>query len=255
MDKLKTIGVGGFPLVLDDLRQFFGRLDSPSEGMYQAFNNLLRGFGDNFIVQGCVLGGSSGAFTLTEGWILLDGELIKVDAQSAFDEATDNTFVKSTTFNSRGTKTFLNGSIIETYEINRANISGSGGSLAFDANTFFDLSNQASSLPDTGIKILNKKIIEIGDWNMDATGAIIVLHGLTDFLKVRSITAMIINDDSTLIDTLDKFTSSNQQSEGGIGSVSDMVVSLVRKTSGIFDSTSYDSTSFNRGFITVEFES
>lgn len=256
MDKLKTTDLGGFPFVLNDIRQFLGRLTSPANhGIYQAFNNILGGFGTDFIVQGCVLSGSTGAFSITEGWILLNSELIKVDAQGPFDEAVNGTFTKLTTFDSRGNKEFLNGSIADTYEKNRGVISGLAGTLDFNGNTFFGLSNQASSLPDTGIKILNKKIIEIGDWNMDTTGAIIVLHGLTDFLKVRSITAMIINDDSTLIDTLDKFTSSNQQSEGGIGSVSDTVVSLVRKTSGIFDSTSYDSTSFNRGFITVEFES
>lgn len=132
MDKLFTRGVGGFPLVLDDLRQFFGRLDDPSEGIYQAFNNLLRGFGDNFIVQGVVASGTTPNVAITEGWVLLNGELIKVDAQTGIDTATDNKFVKVTTFNSRGTKTFLNGSIIETYEINRAVVQGTSGNLDFD---------------------------------------------------------------------------------------------------------------------------
>jgi len=124
--------VGGFPLVLDDLRWFLGQLTAPNQqGIYQAFNNLLRGFGDDFIIQGCVLGGVSGAFTLTEGWILLDGELLKVDAQAAFDQAINNTFVKVTTFDSRGNKTFQNAAIEDTYEKNRANISGSSGNLSF----------------------------------------------------------------------------------------------------------------------------
>ena len=65
---------------------------------------------------------------------------------------------------------------------------------------------------------------------------------------------MIVSDDSTLNDPLDKFTSSNQQSEGGIGSVFSTAIGLVRKTGGIFDSALYDSTSFNRGFIIIEFE-
>lgn len=139
MDKLKTTNVGGFPLVLNDLRWFFGRLGTPDEGIYQAFNNLLRGFGDNLIIQGCVEGGAPGAITLTEGWILLDGELIKVDAQTAFNEATDNKFVKGTTFDARGNKEFQNGSIDGTYEKNRADITGTVGNLAYNGERISDI--------------------------------------------------------------------------------------------------------------------
>ena len=96
MDKLKTISTGGFPFVLDDIRQFLGRL-SGSQGIYQAFNNLLRGFGDNFIVQGVVASGSSPSVAITEGWVLLNGELIKVDAQTGINTTTNNKFVKVTT--------------------------------------------------------------------------------------------------------------------------------------------------------------
>lgn len=147
MNKLLTndTKVGGFPLVLDDIRWFTGQLKAPNQqGVYQAFNNLLRGFGDNFIVQGCVEGGSPGAVTLTEGWILLAGELLKVDAQAAFNEAADNTFVKVTTFDSRGNKTFQNGAIEDVYEINRGNISGSGGTLAYNADTLAILTGQTA---------------------------------------------------------------------------------------------------------------
>ena len=252
MDKLKTSALGGFPFVLDDIRQFLGRLTSPANhGIYQAFNNLLRGFGDNFIVQGVVLSGSTGAFSITEGWVLLDGELIKVDAQGPFDEANDSKFVKVTTFDPRGNKDFLNGSTADTYEKNRAIVQGTSGNLDFDDNTFFDLSNQATSLPDTGIKILKKKIIDIGDWNMDATDSILVGTGITDFLNIRTADVMIISDDSGFLTPLDIFTS---QTEGGIGTFFSNFITLVRRSGGFFDSTAYNATTFNRGFITIEFE-
>ena len=83
MDKLKTTDLGGFPFVLDDIRQLLGRLTSPANhGIYQAFNNLLRGFGDNLIVQGVVASGTTPNISITEGWVLLDGELITVVAQT-----------------------------------------------------------------------------------------------------------------------------------------------------------------------------
>lgn len=147
MDKLKTISVGGFPLVLDDLRQFFGRLGAPSEGIYQAFNNILRGLGDNVILQGVVVSGTTPNVAITEGWVLLDGELIKVDAQTGIDTTTDNKFVKETTFDSRGTKTFLNGSINETYEKNRAVVQGTSGNLDFDELNFGQWDNDITPNP------------------------------------------------------------------------------------------------------------
>lgn len=255
MDKFRTDLLGGLPFVLDDIRQFLGRLTSPANhGIYQAFNNMLGGFGTDFIVQGCVVSGSTGAFSITEGWILLSSELIKVDAQGPFDEAVDGTFTKVTTFDPRGNKDFLNGSTADTYEKNRGVISGLGGTLAFNANTFFDLSNQASSLPDTGVKILNKKIIEIGDWNMDTTASILVGTGITDFLNIRTVDAMIISDDSAFLTPIDIFTSGNNQSEGGIGALFSNFITLVRRSGGFFESTAYNATSFNRGFITIEFE-
>lgn len=139
MDKFKTTAVGGLPHTLNDFRQFLGRLDVPSEGIYQAFNNLLRGFGDNFIIQGCVASGTTPNVAITEGWIILAGELIKVDAQTGINTTTDNTFIKVTGFDSRGTKTFLNSSINETYEKNRGVVNGVAGTLAFNGDTLNDI--------------------------------------------------------------------------------------------------------------------
>ena len=255
MDKFKTIGVGGLPHTLNDFRQFLGRLDAPSEGIYQAFNNLLRGFGDNFIVQGVVASGTTPNVAITEGWVLLDGELIKVDAQTGINTTTNNKFVKVTTFDSRGTKTFLNGSINETYKKNRAVVQGTAGNLAFNGNTFFDLSNQANSLPDTGIKILNKKVIEIGDWNMDTTSSLNVTHGI-DHTKIRMITVIIQDDNSIAIIPLNEGGSeTNTAPNGAINIIISSFITLKRLTGGVFDNTSYDSTPFNRGWITIEFES
>lgn len=259
MDKLKTTPLGGFPFVLDDIRQFLGRLTSPANhGIYQAFNNILGGFGTDFIVQGCILSGSTGAFSITQGWILLGGELIKVDAQGPFDEAVDGTFTKVTTFDSRGNKQFLNGTIADTYEKNRGVLSGLAGSLAFDADRFAEL-NIAETLSASsvvGTVRVKTKIVEIGDWNMVASGAITVSLGLTasEVKKIRFAKVNIIDDSSTFFDPLDKFTTANQNIEGGIGGFVGTGLILVRKTGGVFDDAIYDSTSFNRGFITVEYE-
>lgn len=196
MDKFKTIGLGGLPLVLDDLRWFFGRLGSPNEGMYQAFNNLLRGFGDNLIVQGVVASGTTPNVAITEGWVILDGELIKVDAQTGIDTSTDNKFVKVTTFDSRGNKTFQNATVEDTYEKNRAVVQGTTGNLSFDGDAIgiwqedaFDASDYTS---DTGTWVLTDFFTEVRTFllgkmmtmSVNITASTIG-SGPTDFVKIK----------------------------------------------------------------------
>lgn len=255
MDKLKTSALGGLPFVLDDIRQFLGRLTTPTNhGIYQAFNNILRGYGDDFIVQGCVLSGGTGSFSITEGWILLSGELIKVDAQGPFDEAVDGTFVKVTTFDSRGNKNFLNGSIADTYEKNRGVLSGLAGTLDFDGNTFFSLSNQA--IFGSGIVTLQKKVISIGTWDMDAdqTLPIPVVHGITDILKIRSVNVMIRDDNGTIVRPLNAYDNSLPGMAGGIISIGTTSIAMQRRLNSIFDATTHNSTGFDRGNMIIEFE-
>lgn len=248
MDKLKTTDLGGFPFVLNDIRQFLGRLTSPANhGIYQAFNNILRGFGDNFIVQGVVASGTSPNVAITEGWVLLDGELIKVDAQSSINTTTNNKFVKSTTFDPRGNKSFLNGSIADTYEKNRAVVQGTTGNLDFDDNTFFSLSNQAAF--SGGIVTLQKSVIEIGTWNMDTTTSINVAHGLTDITKLRRADVIIQDDSGGNVWKLD----TGSPPAGSIEAFGSVNVNLFRSGSGLFDDPLFDGSG-NRGWLTLEFE-
>lgn len=260
MDKLVTTDLGGFPFVLDDIRQFLGRLTSPANhGIYQAFNNLLRGFGDNFIVQGVVLSGSTGAFSITEGWILLSGELIKVDAQGPFDEATDSTFVKVTTFDSRGNKSFLNGSVADTYEQNRAVVSGSGGTLDFDGEriTFRSIADHLDDSSVATIVNIKTKIIELGDWDMDFDTNFNVEHGFAAGFelekKLRSINIMIRSDDESSHFPLNKVPTGGVAG-GSVSNINNTKIFLTREPGGIFDNTSYDATSFNRGWATITYQ-
>ena len=94
---------------------------------------------------------------------------------------------------------------------------------------------------------LRQKVIEIGDWNMDSTVSIGVNHGIADFLKIRSVNVIIIPDDSSVT------TSLPDTGDGRIGAITSTQIQLIRDVGSIYDSTDYDSTSFNRGFVTVGF--
>ena len=106
---------------------------------------------------------------------------------------------------------------------------------------------------------IKKKIIEIGDWDMDATTSITVAHGLgSNFTKIRSVSVMIIRDDSSVISKLDGDVSAGDggttEMQGAIRTINSTVINLLRLTGGVYDNVNYNSTPFNRGHITIEFE-
>jgi len=155
MDKFISTTLGGIPETWDDLRWYLGQ--SSNQGIYQALNNLLGSFGTNFVVQGCELSGTSPNVSMTEGWIILNGELIKVDAATGIDTTTDYTFTKdSTAFDSSGNKTLQSGGSSQTYNKIRGVLNGSGGTLnvltglryktQYDEWTEFDITGTSTNL-------------------------------------------------------------------------------------------------------------
>jgi hypothetical protein len=100
-------------------------------------------------------------------------------------------------------------------------------------------------------------VINIGDWDMDANQDKNVVTGISDLnQRIRSIDVLIRND----ADTETSPFMSNVAQLGG-GSVSDAPgalnvdnagnVLLRRKTGEVYDSTNYDQTGYNRGWITI----
>ena len=108
----------------------------------------------------------------------------------------------------------------------------------------------------TGGPIMQMKVIEIGDWNLDTTALFNVAHGLT-LANIRTVTAIIRNDANTEFYVM-----------GGGGGASDpnavelwfnhidaTNVKLRRDTGGAFDGAGFASPpSSNRGWITIWYE-
>jgi hypothetical protein len=87
------------------------------------------------------------------------------------------------------------------------------------------------------------KIIDIGDWNMDTTGNVNINHGLT-LANIRSVSITIRRDDDALYFPID--------SDGaGDWDVDATQVNITRVAASFFDGANFDSTSFNRGWITI----
>ena len=99
--------------------------------------------------------------------------------------------------------------------------------------------------------ILRTKIIEIGDWNMDTTASVSIPHGLTAS-KIRSVYAFVIIDTSNLFYPLNMSVAGSGSLLGWFAWSATEIV-LERLAGGFFDSNLFDATSFNRGFITIEY--
>ena len=89
--------------------------------------------------------------------------------------------------------------------------------------------------------------IDIGDWDMDTTVNVNVAHGLsaTEWKTIRSIDIMIRDDLDSSLTPLDY--------DSGLYFVDSANFRLSRNTSATFNSVNYDSTSYNRGFVTFDY--
>lgn len=99
-----------------------------------------------------------------------------------------------------------------------------------------------------GAGTMHKKIIEIGDWNMDTTAYAIISHGLT-YTKIRSISVLIRDDTRKILRDLNQGGSY----ANGLADFDETKIYLARTGSGIFDNIDYNATSYNRGWIVIEY--
>lgn len=104
-------------------------------------------------------------------------------------------------------------------------------------------------------KTFISKKIEIGDWNMDTTTSVQIDPNISDVFKIRKVSVIIRQDGSTNNQFPLNYGSSGVL-QGWVGSMNNIVgITLVRLTSGFFDDISkFSSTSYNRGWINIEYE-
>lgn len=95
---------------------------------------------------------------------------------------------------------------------------------------------------------IHRKIIEIGDWDMDANGTKTVAHGLT-LDKIRGVHVIIRRDDGVY-----HYQFPHQITEPECWFyLSAADVNLVRRGTGLFDTADWNATSYNRGWITIDY--
>ena len=100
---------------------------------------------------------------------------------------------------------------------------------------------------------IHRKIVNIGAWNMDASSAVSVAHGLT-LSKIRAVSVMITNDDGTAHYPINYRISSADYTPSGAVYLTDSNVVILRATAGTFDDIAFVSSS-NRGWIVIDYVS
>jgi hypothetical protein len=117
MNKFISSDLGGLDYKLNDIRW-------DNDAFREALVNVLLAFGNNFILTGCVVTGNN----VSAGYVLLDGELLKVDAHTKLGDY----FQKSITYDPAGLKTFNDKTSHNTYQKNRAILITNSGNLAYN---------------------------------------------------------------------------------------------------------------------------
>lgn len=129
-----------------------------------------------------------------------------------------------------------------------ASVSSAGGNFIANVGVVY-----AGGGISTGADYLKWKIFPINDWNMDSTlQKFVTLTGISRD-KIRSIDVVIRIDGGAQIHPLNRVDAA-----GTLAGSWDFVnvsndLSLTRVTGGYFDNTSFDQTSFNRGYVTVQY--
>jgi hypothetical protein len=97
-------------------------------------------------------------------------------------------------------------------------------------------------------------VLNIGDWDMDGNVQKTVTHYL-ELSKIRNIVATIRNDADTLRYVFPSVTTTaGTEVDGFVQFTNSTQITLARRNSGTFDDTDYDSTSYNRGWVKIEYE-
>ncbi|MCK5149584.1 hypothetical protein KAJ87_01515 [Candidatus Pacearchaeota archaeon] len=110
-----------------------------------------------------------------------------------------------------------------------------------------------------GETILKTKIVEIGNWDMNANSYVMVAHGLgSNYKKIRDIRVMIRRDDNLGHFLLDKFQDATDPVliMGGVYSITSVNIVIQRRTDGHFDRDTFEvmGDDGNRGWIYIVYE-
>ncbi len=102
---------------------------------------------------------------------------------------------------------------------------------------------------------LTTKTLEVGDWNIPNDRFVNVLHGLTstEWKTIRVVNVIVRSDADTKYVPLTSISAYAGVIDGGVTFIDSNNIQISRTDAGEFDNAAYSATSFNRGWITIEY--
>jgi hypothetical protein len=259
MKKIDTTNIAGLakaPYIKDTHNHY-------KESIQECTSEIIKGIlgsynsGDIIILYGCVVTANiPGVSSLSAGAVYYNGEIYIVDDEATLTTAGLETLVweiVTTYISSDSTLEWSDGVIRDLHQIDRMTLVPglTGTGLAdYDGVTVGYLDEYFQRSVSTGR--LRTKIVNIGDWNMDTDATKNVAHGITDFLKIRNVQVLIIRDSANATYDLNACDSSGV-SYGGVTGIGSTNITLMRVAGQFFDDVNFDSTSFNRGYIVIQY--
>ena len=135
------------------------------------------------------------------------------------------------------------------------------GEKTFKSATVFestiDITDAGRKISNVGVSgtttvlVIKEKILEIGDWDMSSDSFVQIVHGVT-FSNIRSVTAIIRNDADDKYYKSGHANSVSGESEFWVDEIY-ATIDLVRRISGEFYDAAFSSTSYNRGWVLIEY--
>lgn len=204
--------------------------------------------GNVIILSGCVVGGTTtfpGTATVTAGTIYYNGKTYSVDANASIVLASGQIPVwnVATSYISGDPAIFTDANTYDFHKIEKfALTAANAGSGVSDWNA------------STTKYLVKTKIVNIGDWDMDTNASVSVAHGIGSlFKKIKSISVIVRNDADTAYYDISRGSNAGL-AQGFVQSIDTTNINLERLgvgLSGLFDDAAFDSTSYNRGWITI----
>lgn len=255
MKKITQVAeTGGARLDFDDFRDVFNKeIWDALQAMLSPFDSDTEGV----ILSGCTISGG-GPYNIAAGIVYLDGEFRRLPAQTGVSLPQ---YIKAAT-DVNTTRTFED-TVIKTLFITESadlatSAPGAGQYIAITSTSAPDSRRWGRPMfSSSATNVRKKATLDIGDWNMDATSNINVPHGLgAKWASIRVESVMIRNDAGTANYPIDTYINSVLTGEGagGVGSVDNTNISLSRIAGYFFDSTDFNATSYNRGWIELTYE-
>src|SRR5690606_22886004 len=96
----------------------------------------------------------------------------------------------------------------------------------------------------------NSAVVNIGDWNIDSDISKAVAHGLPDYKKIRSISITIRDDsDTTYVQDNGYYAAQSRP----LFVISTDATNITLSGTIALQTTDFDSTGYNRGFLTITY--